>query len=88
MTRRWTISRSSSAWDLTGLYRGVPRPQRRQDDLPGGPDLIVLYRQAILLEWIETGEDLGRLVASVLIHEAAHHFGFSDADIEALEREA
>ena len=77
-----------SAWDLTGLYHGVPRPQRRTGDLPGGPDMIVLYRQAILLEWIETGEDLGRLVASVLIHEAAHHFGFSDADIEALEREA
>ncbi len=50
--------------------------------------MIVLYRQAILLEWIETDEDLARLVASVLVHEAAHHFGFSDADIEALERGA
>ncbi len=77
-----------SAWDLTGVYRGVPRPQRRTDDLPTAPDMIVLYRQAILLEWIETDEDLARLVGSVLIHEAAHHFGFSDADIEALEREA
>ncbi len=77
-----------SAWDLTGLYRGRPRTQRRTDDLPASPDMIVLYRQAILLEWIETDEDLSRLVASVLIHEAAHHFGFSDADIEALEREA
>lgn len=77
-----------SAWDLTGLYRGVPRPRRRGDDLPSGPDMIVLYREAILLEWVETGEDLERLVASVLIHEAAHHFGFSDADIEALERDA
>jgi acetylglutamate kinase len=76
-----------SAWDLTGLYRGVPRPRRATDDLPRQPDLIVLYRQAILLEWIETDEDLDRLVASVLIHEAAHHFGFSDADIEALEGE-
>ncbi len=76
-----------SAWDLTGLYRGVPRPRRATDDLPRQPDLIVLYRQAILLEWIETDEDLDRLVASVLVHEAAHHFGFSDADIEALERE-
>ena len=76
-----------SAWDLTGLYRGRPRTIRGTGDLPAEPDMIVLYRQAILLEWIETDEDLPRLVASVLIHEAAHHFGFSDADIEALERE-
>jgi acetylglutamate kinase len=44
-----------------------------------------LYREAILIEWIETGEDLARLVASVLVHEIAHHFGFSDAEIERLE---
>jgi predicted Zn-dependent protease with MMP-like domain len=75
-----------SAWDLTGLYQGVPRPLRSELDPPRQPDLIVLYRQAILLEWVETDEDLAKLVASVLVHEAAHHFGFSDADIEAIER--
>ena len=74
-----------SPYDLTGLYRGTPRHLRGANDGGRLPDLIVLYRQAILLEWIETGEELGRLVGSVLIHEAAHHFGFSDAEIEALE---
>jgi acetylglutamate kinase len=74
-----------SSWDLTGLYQGVPRPLRGSGDLPRQPDMIVLYRQAILLEWIETEVDLEHLVASVLIHEAAHHFGFSDAEIEAVE---
>lgn len=74
-----------SPYDLTGLYQGVPRHQRSANDGGRLPDLIVLYRQAILLEWIETGETLGKLVASVLIHEAAHHFGFSDSDIETLE---
>ena len=74
-----------SGWDLTGLYRGVPLTQRSVSDVARGPDLIVLYRQPILLEWIEEGEDLGRLVRNVLIHEVAHHFGFSDADIERLE---
>jgi acetylglutamate kinase len=39
------------------------------------------------MEWIETGEDLYRLVRNVVIHEIAHHFGFSDAGIEALEGE-
>ena len=48
---------------------------------------MLLYREPILLEWIETGEDLFRLVRNVLIHEIAHHFGFSDDDIAALESE-
>jgi predicted Zn-dependent protease with MMP-like domain len=74
-------------WDLTGLYRGRPLIHRSVNDVVQHPDLIVLYREPILLEWIETGESLYRLVRNVLVHEIAHHFGFSDAEIEALERE-
>jgi acetylglutamate kinase len=74
-------------WELTGLYRGVPLTQRSVSDSVPFPDAIFLYREAILLEWVETGEDLGRLVASVLVHEIAHHFGFSDAEIERIEAE-
>ncbi len=77
-----------SAWDLTGLYHGTPLTERSVSAPPRTPDLVFLYRLPILSEWVETGEDLERLVASVLIHEIGHHFGFSDADIEALEREA
>jgi predicted Zn-dependent protease with MMP-like domain len=76
-----------SAWDLTGLYRGTPLIHRSVDDVARQPDLIFLYREPILLEWIETGEDLYRLVRNVLVHEVAHHFGFSDAEIAALEAE-
>ena len=76
-----------SAWDLTGLYRGTPLTERSSGDIARPPALIFLYRQPILLEWVETGEDLFRLVRNVLVHEIAHHFGFSDFDIEALERE-
>lgn len=76
-----------SAWDLTGLYRGTPLPERSVSDIARPPDLIFLYRQAILLEWIETGVDLFRLVRNVVIHEVGHHFGFSDAEIAALEAE-
>ena len=74
-----------SAWELTGLYRGTPIGSRSVEDLVRQPDLIFLYREPILLEWIETGEDLYRLVRNVLWHEVAHHFGFSDAAIAALE---
>ena len=76
-----------SGWDLSGLYSGTPLGERSVDDIARPPDLIFLYRQPILLEWIEEGEDLYRLVRNALVHEIAHHFGFSDAEIEALERE-
>ena len=75
-----------SGYDLTGLYRGTPMNQAGANDPVVSPDMILLYREPILLEWIETGEDLYDLVHNVLIHELAHHFGFSDADIRALER--
>jgi acetylglutamate kinase len=74
-------------WELTGLYHGIPLTERSVSDPVPFPQTIHLYREAILIEWIETGEDLNRLVASVLVHEVAHHFGFSDADIERLEAE-
>jgi predicted Zn-dependent protease with MMP-like domain len=74
-----------SAWELTGLYRGTPLTQRSVLDPVRQPDRIFLYREAILLEWIETGEDLYRLVRNVVVHEVAHHFGFSDDDIDAIE---
>lgn len=74
-------------WELTGLYSGIPLTQRSVSDPVPFPQTIHLYREAILIEWIENGEDLGRLVASVLVHEIAHHFGFSDADIERIEAE-
>jgi predicted Zn-dependent protease with MMP-like domain len=76
-----------SGWDLTGLYRGTPLTERSVSDPVREPDLIVLYREPILLEWIETGEDLFHLVRNVVVHEVAHHFGFSDAEIEAIEQE-
>ena len=76
-----------SGWDLTGLYRGTPMTERSVMDNARQPDLIFLYREPILLEWIETGVDLYGLVRNVVVHEIAHHFGFSDPEIEAIEQE-
>jgi len=76
-----------SPWELTGLYRGTALTRKSVGDVPSGPDMILLYREPILLEWIETGEDLFRLVRNVLLHEIGHHFGLSEEDIERLERE-
>jgi len=75
------------AWELTGQYCGTPLIERSVSDIARQPDLIVLYRKPILLEWVETGEDLFSLIRNVVVHEIAHHFGFSDAEIAALEQE-
>ncbi len=74
-----------TGWDLTGLWRGVPLTQRSLTDVAREPEIIHLYRLPILAEWIETEVDLRDLVRNVLIHEIAHHFGYSDEEIARLE---
>lgn len=74
-------------FELTGLYLGIPLTEKTHADTVEEPDRILLFREPILLEWIESGEDLFRLVRNVLIHEIGHHFGFSDEDIARLEDE-
>ena len=72
-------------WDLTGLYEGVPLPERSQWDVPAMPPAISLFRRPLLREMEETGVGFEALVRHVVIHEAGHHFGFSDEDMHALE---
>ena len=71
---------------LFGLYTGVPLDRR------GGwygnvlPDVIVLYRQPLM----SGGRDTAALIRQVqltLLHEIGHHFGLSDAEMEAWEQE-
>jgi predicted Zn-dependent protease with MMP-like domain len=74
-----------SPFELTGLYTGLPVGAKSVDHSGAMPDMIHLYRRAILDEWVETGVTLEALVAHVVIHEIGHHFGLSDADMHALE---
>ena len=74
-----------SPFDLSGLYHGVPITERSVSAPAHDVDRIFLYRQPILAEWCETGEDLTWLVRHILIHEIGHHFGFSDDDIHRIE---
>jgi len=72
--------------ELTGLYQGIPLTEKSSFDQPTQPDTIWLFRRPILAEWTERGnEALGDLVAHVLVHELAHHFGWSDDDIAAID---
>ena len=73
--------------ELTGLYDGIPLTEKSVWDQPAGPDTVWLYREPILDEWHERGDvALDDLIAHVLVHELAHHFGWSDDDIAAIDR--
>lgn len=74
-------------FELTGLYDGIPLTEKSSFDQPTQPDAIWLFRRPILDEWAARGtEPLGHLVAHVYVHELAHHFGWSDADIARIDR--
>lgn len=73
--------------NLTGLYEGIPLTRKSFSDQPLGPDMVWLFREPILAE-LRTRDDvtLKQLVAHVTIHEFAHHFGWSDADIAEIDQ--
>ena len=75
-------------FDLTGLYSGRPIGERSSTHSGDLPAMIHLYRRPLLDEWAETGVSLEALVAHVIVHEAGHHFGFSDEDMHAIEAAA
>ena len=74
--------------DLLGLFSGVGLPFQSASTPQPMPNMVWLYRVPILLYWAEHDETLGHIIGHVLIHELGHHFGFSDEDMEGLEREA
>ena len=78
-----------SEFDILGLFRGVGRTEMGMVESTGQlPNQIWLYRRPILDYWAEHEETLGAIITHVLIHEIGHHFGLSDADMEALEAQA
>ena len=74
-------------FELTGLYDGVPLSEKSITEQNTRPDAIWLFRRPILNEWAARGnQPLGALVAHVLVHELAHHLGWSDDDIASIDR--
>jgi len=79
---------AESEFDLLGLFQGIGLPFRAESDPVQMPNMIWLYRRPILDYWAEHEETLGAIVKHVLVHEIGHHFGLSDADMEAIEAAA
>jgi len=78
----------TNKWELSGLYQGEALPDRSIWESHRMPARIWLFREPLIAEWRETGVRMDDLVRHVVIHEAGHHFGFSDEDMHALERRA
>ena len=80
---------AQSEFDILGLFTGIGLAHDEAIAATGRmPNAIYLYRRPILDYWAEHRETLEAIVTHVLIHEIGHHFGLSDADMDALERDA
>ncbi len=77
-----------SPFDLLGLYQGIALDRKSTLDVPREPDMVLLYRRAIIDYWAENEETLGDIITHVLVHEIGHHFGLSDADMDEIEADA
>jgi predicted Zn-dependent protease with MMP-like domain len=72
--------------DLMGLFHGVGLAQGGGVAVSGAlPNMVFLYRRAILDYWAGHHETLGAIVTHVLVHEIGHHFGLSDEDMAKIE---
>ena len=79
---------SGACWRVASKRFKVPAAltEKSVSDQPAQPDAIWLFRRAILDEWAARGDvALDVLVAHVMVHELAHHFGWSDADIATID---
>ena len=80
---------AAGPFDLLGLFQGVGLAQDAAVPETGRlPNMVFLYRRAILDYWAEHDETLGAIVSHVLVHEIGHHFGLSDDDMYAIEDRA
>ena len=74
--------------ELSRLYQGRALTEQSVWSSGDLPPVIKLYRRPLLDEWVESGVALDTLITHVIVHEVGHHFGFSDEDMHAIERES
>jgi len=70
---------------LLGLYRGVPQTRRSQGYNMALPDRIFIYQQPIE-RVCRSDDEVRERVRRTVLHEIAHHFGWSDAELAEMER--
>lgn len=78
----------SNPYQLLGLYHGISLAKKSIFNVQMLPNEVLIFREAITAYAANKGYVLRDVVRHVLIHEIGHHFGFSDADMESIERQA
>lgn len=68
---------------LLGLFIGVPLTRQGYGDRY--PNVVRIFRRP-LEQVSRTRGALIRNIRSTVVHEFAHHFGFTDAELEAFDR--
>ncbi len=70
---------------LLGLYQGVPQTRRGVYYSWVLPDKITIFKKTIE-RYARDKEHLKEMVQSVVRHEIAHHFGYSDEELDRKSR--
>jgi len=75
-----------SAFELLGLYQGIPLDQRGFYYGNVLPDKITLF-QVPIESLCTTREEMEEKIREVVVHEVGHYFGLSDERLRELEDE-
>jgi len=70
---------------LLGLYEGIPETEYGKGFGGNLPDKITIFKDAIE-EIAHSPEDVERIVGETVWHEIAHHFGYTDEELEEMEK--
>lgn len=68
---------------LLGLYEGVPKTEWGRGFGGNLPDKITIFQES-LEQCAGTPEQFEDLVRSTVRHEIAHHFGYTDEELDSL----
>ncbi|MHB1417384.1 MAG: metallopeptidase family protein [Chloroflexota bacterium] len=66
---------------LFGLYQGIPQTQRTAAYGMALPDKITIFRGPIE-RFCRSRREIREQVRETILHEFAHHFGISDAELD------
>jgi predicted Zn-dependent protease with MMP-like domain len=68
---------------LLGLYQGIPLTQRTSAYGLVLPDKVTIFRKPIEA-CCASDQQIVRQIRQTVVHEVAHHFGLSEADLRRL----
>lgn len=74
-------------YDILCLFEGRGVGERFHLRMQEGPELLILYRRAILDYWSENNETLGEIINHILLHEIGHNLGLTEEELELMDIE-